>query len=80
MQVRAGGPAGSAHQAKVVALLYALAAAHVDAAQVRVYRRGIAAMFHYHDIAIATLHTCKIYHAIGHGAHRGAGHCAVIHA
>src|SRR6185437_5624027 len=36
VQVRAGGPAGSADRADLLALLDLLAAPHVDAAQVRV--------------------------------------------
>ena len=80
MQMRAGSPAGGSDQAKIVSLLHALAAAHIDAAQVGVHRRSIAAVLDHHHIAVTTLYAGKFHYAIRHRTYRSASCSAVIHA
>ena len=67
MQVGAGGPAGLAHSADILSLAHALAAAHVDAAQVGVDGDMLVAVLHVDHVAIAVADAGVGHHALGDG-------------
>ena len=73
MQVRAGGPAGGAHQANGLALAHALAALHVDLAQVRIHRFVVVAVLDEDHVAVAILHAGKLHHTVAHRSRGCAG-------
>src|SRR6478672_13079626 len=80
VQVRAGGPARGADRADALALLDALALAHVDAAQVGVGRGARAVVLDLHHVAVAVLHAGELDHAVADGAYRRAGGRGVVDA
>ena len=79
VQVRPGGPAGGADRADALALLDALSALDVDAAQVRIQRlRSLPCAMH--DVAVAVLPAGEVDDAVADRAHGGAGRRGVVDA
>src|SRR5438045_8500084 len=78
MQVRAGGPAGLSDETDGIALRDARAAAHRDAAEVRIHRRVLAVVAQDHYVAIAAFDAGVFHHRVAYRAHARAARRRIV--
>src|SRR5438067_3465848 len=76
--MRAGGPAGLADKADGVALADARAAAHRDAAEMRIHGRVLAVVAQDDDVAVAALHSRVFDERIADRAHAGTDRSGIV--